>query len=311
MADADAAQLTRQRVARNGLIVRVGLLIVKAIAAAFTGSIGIIADAVHGIVDVSGAVIGYIGVRVAGKPPDEEHHFGHSRAEDIAGASIAALIFLAAGIVAYEAANRLTDGAPIHMVEAGIAATTVVVLVKLLTSRYLLHQAHRLGSVAIEAMGKDFQADVLSSGAVLIGLVLVRATGEPIVDPVIAIVVVGLIVQAAYTTMRKAIRNLMDRRLPTEEEQAIRAVLDNRHDIQEYHALRTRKAGDQRYVQLHIVVGRERTVKDAHNVAEELEQSIREALPGTAVTIHIEPCTPPCGECSAQCDSPPDNAEPR
>ncbi len=310
MANGDATQRAREKVARNGLIVRVGLLIVKAIAASFTGSIGIIADAVHGIVDVSGAVIGYVGVRVAGKPPDEEHHFGHSRAEDIAGASIAALIFLAAGIVAYEAAGRIMDEAPVRMVEAGIAATTVVVLVKLISSRYLLREAHKLNSVAIEAMGKDFQADVLSSGAVLVGLVLVRATGEPVVDPIIAIVVVGLIVQAAYTTMRKAISNLMDRRLPPEEERAIRDVLDNRDDIQDYHALRTRRAGDQRYVQLHIVVGRERTVEDAHNVAEELERSIRQALPETAVTIHIEPCNPPCEQCSAQCDSPPDNAEP-
>ena len=310
VADSEAVQSRRERVARNGLIVRVGLLIVKAIAAFFTGSIGILADAVHGIVDVSGAVIGYIGVRVAGKPPDEEHHFGHSRAEDIAGASIAALIFLAAGIVAYEAADRLGGEAPVRMVEAGIAATAAVVLIKLFTSRYLLRQAHKLNSVAIEAMGKDFQADVLSSGAVLIGLVLVRATGEPAVDPIVAIVVVGLIVQAAYTTMRKTISNLMDRRLPPQEERAIRDVLDNRDDIQDYHALRTRKAGDQRYVQLHIVVGRKRTVEDAHNVAEELEQSIREALPETAVTIHIEPCTPPCERCPVQCDSPPDKAEP-
>ncbi|MFW6103027.1 MAG: cation diffusion facilitator family transporter [Chloroflexota bacterium] len=301
----------REKVARTGLLARALLLAIKVVAAIFTGSISIVADAVHGLVDLSGAVIGYIGVRVANKPPDEEHHFGHSRAEDIAGASIATLIFLAAVIVAYEAVGRLMDDEVVQMVEAGIAATAVVVAIKLLASRYLLANAYELDSLAIEAMGKDLQADVLSSGAVLVGLALVRFTGEPVVDPIVAIIVVGLILQSAYSTMRKAISNLMDRRLPPEEETAIRNVLDSRDDIQDYHALRTRKAGDQRYVQMHIVVGRDRTVEDAHNVAEELERAIREALPGTAVTIHIEPCSPPCEECAAQCDSPPDRSEPR
>lgn len=300
----------RERVALVGLGVRVVLLVLKAAAAALTGSIGIIADAVHGLIDLSGAAIGYVGVRVAGKPPDEEHLFGHERAEDIAAASIATLIFLAAGIVAYQSIGRLTDGVAVHMVEAGIAVEAIVVALKLFTSRYLLRASGRLDSAAIGAMGKDFQADVLSSGAVLTGLVLVRLTGLAVLDPIAAIIVVGLIVQAAYSTMRKAITSLMDTRLPPVEERTIREVLQRRTDLQSYHALRTRKAGSQRYVQMHIVVGKDRTVEAAHEIAEEIEQDIRNALPGSAVIIHVEPCTPECDSCPAKCTTPPDRSEP-
>jgi len=295
-------QAAREHAARVGLGTRVVLLIVKILAALATGSIGIFADAVHGVVDVTGATVGFIGVRVAGKPPDEEHRFGHGRAEDIAAASIATLIFLAAGIVAYEAIDRLGDGATLERLGAGIAATAFVVVLKLVLSRYLLRAASRLDSVAIDAMSKDFGVDALSSGAVLVGLILVRATGQVLLDPIVAIIVVVIIVRAAYSTMRDAITNLMDTRLPAAEEQAIRHAIETRPDINNYHALRTRKAGRQRYVQFHIVVPRDKTVEEGHRIAEETEDDIRALFPQAAVTIHVEPCTPDCAECPAQCD---------
>ena len=288
--------------ARVGLGTRVVLLVVKILAAVATGSIGIFADAVHGVVDVTGATIGYIGVRVAGKPPDEEHLFGHGRAEDIAAASIATLIFLAAGIVSYEAIERLGDGATLERLETGIAATAFVVVLKLVLSRYLLNASRRFDSVAIGAMSKDFGVDALSSSAVLVGLVLVRATGQLLFDPMVAIVVVVIILRAAYGTMSDAITNLMDTKLPAGEEHAIKQAIESRPDINNYHALRTRKAGRQRYVQFHIVVPRDKTVEEGHRIAEETEDDIRALFPHAAVTIHVEPCTPDCAECPEQCD---------
>jgi len=295
-------QQERERAARVGLGTRIVLLVVKTLAALATGSIGIFADAVHGVVDVTGATIGFIGVRVAGKPPDEEHRFGHERAEDIAAASIATLIFLAAGIVAYEAIERLGDGATLHRLETGIAATILVILLKIIVSRYLLGASTKLDSPALAAMGKDFGVDVLSSSAVLVGLVLVRITGQVLLDPIVAIAVVFIIVRAAYSTMRDAITNLMDTKLPANEETAIRQAIENRSDINNYHALRTRKAGRQRYVQLHIVVPHDKTVEEGHRIAEETEDDIRALFPHAAVTIHVEPCTPDCAECPAQCN---------
>jgi cation diffusion facilitator family transporter len=146
---------------------------------------------------------------------------------------------------------------------------------------------------------------------VLVWLVLVRATGQPLLDPAVALIVVVLIVRTASGTMRKAVNNLMDIRLPEHEENAIRAAIEGREDIANYHALRTRKAGNQRHVVVHIVVPRDKTVEQGHQIAEDTENDIRALFPGAAVTIHVEPCTPDCAECPAQCDAPPGRSDPR
>ena len=304
-------QAAKERVSRVAIGTVGTLLAVKVVAAVLTGSIGLLADAVHSLIDLTGAIIGFLGVRVAGKPPDEKHSFGHGRAEDIAGATIATLIFIAAGIIAYEAIQRLMEGATVQMLEAGIFATAIVIAINMSVARYVLVFAKTTDSVALEATGRDLMADVMSSIAVLVGLVLVRATGQPLLDPLVALIVVVLIVRTASGTMRKAVSNLMDTRLPEHEEDAIRAAVEGRKDIANYHALRTRKAGNQRHVQLHIIVPRERTVEEGHRVAEDVEDEIRALFPGSAVTVHVEPCTPDCAECPTPCENPRGQGEPR
>ena len=304
-------QATKERVSKVSIGTTASLIALKAVAAALTGSIGILADAVHSMVDLTGAMIGYIGVRVAGRPPDEEHRFGHGRAEDMAGAVIAALIFIAGGIIAYHAVQRLLSGTVVEMVDAGIFATAGAIAINVAVSRYVLAAARKADSVALEATGRDLMADVMSSVAVLVGLVLVRATGQAFLDPVVALIVVVLIVRAAFVTMRKAANKLMDASLPEEEESRIRELLNRHKDIANYHGMRTRKAGSQRHVQLHIVVPRDRTVEEGHRVAEDVEDEIRTLFPGSAVTVHVEPCTPDCAECPTPCENPRGHSEHR
>ncbi len=304
-------QATKERVSKVSIGAIALLIAVKAVAVALTGSIGILADAVHSLVDLTGAIIGYIGVRVAGRPPDEEHRFGHGRAEDMAGAVIAALIFIAGAIIAYHAIQRLLSGAVVEMVDAGIFATAGAIAINVAVSRYVLGMARATDSIALEAMGRDLMADVMSSVAVLVGLVLVRATGQAFLDPVVALIVVVLITRAAFLTMRKAANNLMDTKLPEEEESRIRELLNRHKDIANYHGMRTRKAGSQRHVQLHIVVPRDKTVEEGHRVAEDVEDEIRTLFPGSAVTVHVEPCTPDCAECPTPCENPRGHSEHR
>jgi len=300
---------TKERVSKVAIGAVVSLIAIKIVAAVLTGSIGILADAVHSMVDLTGAVIGYIGVRVAGRPPDKEHRFGHGRAEDMAGAVIAALIFIAGGIIAYQSIQRLFTGSAVEMVDAGIFATAGAIAINVAVSRYVLGAARQTDSVALEATGRDLMADVMSSVAVLLGLVLVRATGQPLLDPVVALIVVVLIVRAAFVTMRKAVNNLIDTRLPEEEESRIGELLNRHKDVSNYHGMRTRKAGSQRHVQLHIVVPRDRTVEEGHRVAEDVEDEIRALFPGSAVTVHVEPCTPDCAECPTPCENPRGHSE--
>jgi cation diffusion facilitator family transporter len=280
----------------------------KVVAAILTGSIGILADAVHSLIDLTGAIVGFFAVKVSGRPPDEDHRFGHGRAEDLAGAVIAGLIFSAGGMIAYQAVRRLMAGSIVDMVDAGIITTAAAIAINVAVSRYVFTVARAADSVALEATGRDLMADVLSSVAVLVGLVLVRVTGQAVLDPIVALIVVVFIVRAAVVTMREAVTALMDTRLPEEEESLIRKLLDERQEVANYHSLRTRKAGSQRHVVVHIVVPSEKTVEEGHRIAEEMEDEIRKLLRNATVTIHVEPCTPDCAECPAQCQAARDRA---
>jgi cation diffusion facilitator family transporter len=280
----------------------------KVVAAILTGSIGILADAVHSLIDLTGAIVGFFAVKVSGRPPDEEHRFGHGRAEDLAGAVIAGLIFSAGGMIAYQAVRRLMAGSVVDMVDAGIITTAAAIAINVAVSRYVFTVARAADSVALEATGRDLMADVLSSVAVLVGLVLVRVTGQAVLDPIVALIVVVFIVRAAVVTMREAVTALMDTRLPEEEESLIRKLLDERQEVANYHSLRTRKAGSQRHIVVHIVVPSEKTVEEGHRIAEEMEDEIRRLLRNATVTIHVEPCTPDCAECPAQCQAARDRA---
>jgi cation diffusion facilitator family transporter len=128
------SQSAKERVSRLAVGTVAVLLALKAVAAAVTGSIGILADSAHSLIDLTGTIIGYVGIRVAGHPPDAEHGFGHGRAEDIAAASIATLIFAAAAVIAYQALQRLVEGATVQMVDAGIAATAAAIIINLAVS---------------------------------------------------------------------------------------------------------------------------------------------------------------------------------
>ncbi len=296
-----SSQTAKERVAKIAVGAISSVFAIKVVAAILTGSIGILADALHSLIDLSGAFVGYVGVRVAGKPADEDHRFGHGRAEDIAGASIATLIFIAAGTLAYQAIQRLIEGTAIQMLDTGIVATAIAIVINVGAGRFVLKRARSADSVALEATGKHFMADVMGSVAVLIGLILVRTTGRLILDPMVALIVVVLIVRTACGIMRTSISNLMDTRLPEDEERALRESIEGHEEIANYHKLRTRKAGGQRHVVVHIVVSRDYTVEEGHRIAEEIKDEIYTRFPDSTITVHVEPCTPDCAECPTSC----------
>ena len=279
------------------------LIVLKVIASVLTGSIGIRADAVHSVIDLTGACIGLIAIRLAGKPPDERHAFGHGKAENIAGAVIAGLIFVAAGTIVYEAVRRLVVGGSIELVALGIYVTAAAIVINGTISWYALRVAKSNDSLALEATARDMFADVLSSCAVLVGLVLVSITGLGILDPIVALLVAALITRTAYLTMRKSVGGLMDASLPRDEEESIRTCITQHGSrVVGFHELRTRKAGNQRYIELHLVVPKDVSVHEAHSACDHLESDIRKTLQRANFSIHIEPCTIECGNCSVTCD---------
>lgn len=282
----------------------VSLLIgMKMAASIFTGSIAITADAIHSFIDLFGVVIGYIGIKIAGKPPDERHPFGHGKAENIAGVVIAGLIAIAAGIIAYRAVERLIVGGAVELVTLGIYVTAGAIAINLTVSWYTMRVARATDSIALEATARDMLADVLSSVAVLVGLILVQLTGIALLDPIVALLVAALIIRTAYLTMKNSLAGLMDTKLPQAEEDEIIACLKEHGDqIASFHKIRTRKAGSQRYIDCHLVVSQYISVEKAHQLCDELEREIENRLSGTSVTIHVEPCDGQCQQCSTSPD---------
>ncbi len=278
------------------------LILLKLVAGILSGSVSIIAEAIHSGIDLLAALIAFVCLRIAGRPADREHPFGHGKVENVSGTIEAVLIFVAAIFIIYEAINRIIAGASVEYLGIGIAVMAISVVVNIIVSRHLLRIARDSDSIALEADARHLTADVYTSLGVLVGLVVVQVTGLNILDPIIAIGVSIFIMRAAYNLTRRAFPPLIDVRLPEDEEALIESTMsEHMGELVGFHELRTRKAGSERYIELHVTMARDASIERAHSLCDHLEEDIRSRLPHTHVTIHVEPCDMECDTCPDSC----------
>jgi cation diffusion facilitator family transporter len=280
----------------------VGLIIFKVVVGWLTGSISILAQAADSLLDLFAAIITFSAIRIAAKPADAEHPYGHGKAEDIAGVGQGILIFIAGGLIIYAAINRIIKGSSVELVEAGIIVMAVSIVVSIFLSRHLLKVSRRTGSIALEANARNIATDVYSASAVLVGLAIVRFTGLNIIDSVLAIGVAIYILKVAVDTIHKPISGLLDEKLPPSQQAVIEDSI-KRHscEVSGYHALRTRRAGSQSYIDLHLVMASDISLEQAHQICDQIEVEIRSMLYEASVIIHAEPCDNECEQCAAIC----------
>ena len=175
-------------------------------------------------------------------------------------------------------------------------------MINILISRYLLRVSRGTDSLALEAEAAHLFSDVLSSCAVLVGLIVIRITGLNIADPIVALLVALVILKVGYDVLRKSFGGLIDVKLPEAEENTIRScILEHGSELVGFHELRTRKAGSQRFIDLHLVMPKNASVIKAHRMCDHLEQDIENRLPHSSVTIHVEPCSIECDRCYVSC----------
>ncbi len=260
-------------------------------AGVLSGSVSIISEAIHSANDLLAALIAFMSVRVADKPPDDQHTYGHGKAESISGAVEAALIMLAALWIFVEALRKMMSGGEVEHLELGAAVMGVSALVNIIVSRHLRTVARREDSLALEADAQHLTTDVYTSVGVGVGLLIVWFTGWHWLDPVAAIAVAVLITTIGWKLTRQAMEHLMDSSLPPGEIAAIEAVLRAQPRLLSWHRLRTRKSGSERHVDMHIVLGGETLLEEAHRISVDLEQQILRALPNAHVVIHVDPHT--------------------
>jgi cation diffusion facilitator family transporter len=274
------------------------LILMKLIAGLVTGSVSLVAEAIHSVMDLAAAVIAFVCVRISDKPEDKKHPYGHGKAENISGVLEGILILVAAGIIVNEAVHKIIEGVELEIVEIGIVTMAVSIVVNIIVSRYLLKVSKTTDSLALEADATHLTTDVLTMSGVLIGLIAVKVTGIEIIDPVVAILVALLIVKTAIQIIMKSFGGLMDVSLPESEKAAIeKCLMEHSPLLIGFHELRTRKSGSQRQVDLHLVIHKTASVEEAHNLCDHLETDIGKILPNTVINIHVEPCEPTCKQC--------------
>jgi cation diffusion facilitator family transporter len=259
----------------------------------------VFAQAADSFLDLFAGLVTFFAVRIATRPADEEHPFGHGKVEDMAGMVQGVLLFIAAGLIIYSSVQRIINKTPIELAEAGMVAMAVSMVASVLLSRHLLKVSRATGSVVLEANARNITGDIYSTAAVLVGLIVVRLTGLSILDPIIAIGIAIYIAKIAYDAINKPLLGLVDASLPHSEQSVIKSCLaEQGNQVVGFHELRTRRSGNQRYIDLHLVMAKGISLEQAHQVCDLLEVDIRARLPRTNVTIHVEPCDGKCKYCS-------------
>ena len=293
----------RNGASRLSILVVISLIALKVAVGIVTGSVSVFAQAIDSFLDLFAVVITLFAIRVASRPADTEHPFGHGKAENIAAIVQAVLIFIAGGSIIYSAVRRIQTEAALEMTEAGIGVMAVSIIASIFLSRHLLRVARAEDSMALEANARNIAADVYSAAAVLAGLIAVRITGLSIIDSILAGLVALFIFKVAFDVLRSSFGGLVDFKLPEDEENTIKAViLEHASEVVSFHALRTRKAGSQRYIDLHLVMPKSISVEQSHRMCDHLEADIESRLANTDVIIHVEPCDDQCDDCELSCD---------
>jgi cation diffusion facilitator family transporter len=267
------------------------LIALKVAAAAITGSIAILTEAIHSSIDLVASVIALVSVRRADVPPDEDHPYGHEKVESLAATIEGMLILVGAGIIVFEATRRLAAGSEVERLGVGIAVIAFSIVANLCVSTFLSRRANQLGSPALEGDAAHLRADALTSFGVLAGLALVEATGEPAFDAIAALVVAVAIVASGVRIMRRSGRALVDEAPPREELDRIEATIAAAGipEMVGYHKLRARRAGRRRWIDLHVQFREGTTLDRAHEAAHQLRDAIQAEVHGADVLIHVEP----------------------
>ncbi|MDD4912351.1 MAG: cation diffusion facilitator family transporter [Sideroxydans sp.] len=283
-----------QRYAWLSIAAAVATILLKGIAWWLTGSVGLLSDALESFVNLAGALMALAMLTLAASPADDKHAYGHGKAEYFSSAFEGFLILLAAVSIAYTAIDRFLHPQEIEAVGVGLLVSVVASLINLFASRELLKAGRAHNSITLEADAKHLMTDVWTSGGVIIGVGLVWLSGWLWLDPVIALVVAANIVWTGWHLMSQSASGLMDAAIPAEQIASIEAVLATyREQGLNFHALRTRQAGRQAFISLHVLVPGEWSVQRGHDVVEDIEADIRAAVPCSHLTTHLEPLEDP------------------
>jgi ferrous-iron efflux pump FieF len=265
------------------------LLVAKAWAAYQTGSTAMLGSLADTALDVIASLTTLVGVRIAAIPADTDHRFGHGKAEALVALAQVVLITVSAIGIAWRAGDRLINGAQTEAMGDGIAVSLLAIVFTFVLLSYQRRVIERTGSVAIKTDNVHYKSDLMLNGAVIVALVLEQALHVAGADALFGIAIASWLLWGAYRASREAVNQLMDREWPEKERQAFLAAAAEYPELAGLHDCRTRKSGTLRFVQFHVWVPADWTVKEAHDRLDRVEERLQERFPGTEILIHVDP----------------------
>jgi len=259
-----------------------------------TGSVGLLSDALESLVNLAGALMALTMIKIAARPPDEEHAYGYTKAEYFSSGFEGGMIFLAAIAIGVAAMQRLLSPHALEQLGVGMAVSAAATAVNLVVGQLLIRVGRRRNSIALEADGHHLMTDVWTSVGVIIALLAVLATDWQWLDPLIGIAVALNILWVGYKLLKRSALGLLDRALPADQRSAIHEVLTRYGELgAQFHALRTRQAAGRSFVSVHVLVPGAWTVQHGHDLVEQIERDIREVVLHAVVFTHLEPVEDP------------------
>ena len=275
-------------IARLSIFSNTLLIIMKLSVGIIGGSVSIISEAIHSSMDLLAAVIAFLSVRVSDNPPDSRHPYGHGKIENISGVIEALLIFVAAIWIIIEAVKKLLgERIEIESIALGSVVMLISAIVNFIVSRRLYKVARETNSVALEADALHLKTDVYTSLGVALGLGLILFTGINWLDPVVAMLVAVFIIKESYQLLKKAFTPLLDTAWGEDEIEELENILTGLKVS--YHDLRTRLAGNYRFIEFHIQIPENESVGNAHQYCDKIENELTQNYQNLTVTIHVEP----------------------
>jgi cation diffusion facilitator family transporter len=291
------ARAKATRAARTSVFSNISLTLIKLVAGILTGSVSVLSEALHSGLDLVAALMAFMAVRKSREPADADHNFGHGKYESMSGLAEGMLILVAVVLIVWGAVSRLTSGhTEIRAPLVGVLVMGISAVVNIVVSRMLFRVSEQTNSLALEADAWHLRTDVWTSAGVLGGMAVI-AVGSWLgvhevhhIDPIVAIMVAALIARAAVDICHRSYNHLVDRSLPAADVATIQSLLKEHYpQLAGFHQLRTRQAGHERYIDLHLEVPADQSVADSHALCDHLEQDLRGLLPNAEILIHVEP----------------------
>jgi len=282
------------RFAWLSVIAAVLTISLKTIAYILTDSVSLLSDALEAFVNLAGAIMLLAMLTIASRPADEEHAYGHTKAEYFSSGAEGTLILFAALGIIISAVLRLINPQPLEKVGLGLAISTIAGLINLGVAQFLLRVGKKENAISLEANSHHLMTDVWTTAGVLVGVTLVALTGWLRLDPIIALMVGANIIWSGIKLVRRSALGLMDTALPEDEQRIILTTLEKfQNNAIHFHAVRSRQSGMRRFVSFHVLVPGNWNIQDGHHLLETIENEIRQELDNVTVFTHLEPLEDP------------------